>query len=366
MPTKPLPTKVAKVVKPRIPIAARRVFRLSLSISLSLALAYSMSLDLPYLVPVLAFMLGMQPAPPIALKGLISLLLMVTITMGTGLILSPMLMQYPVSAFLTITLGLYWSASITISQGKVLLGMFLTIGLTLISSAAFVNHQIAVTVLENFLLAITISVVCQWLIYPFFPELEVPKNQPEAAINDDALDTKWLSIRSTLTVLPAFFLALTNPLFYLPIVLKTVSLAQQSTGVSVRTAARELLGSTFLAGCFAILFWFLLDLVTSLWMFACWMLVFAIFMTSKFYQVFTSRFSAEFWQNTFVTMIILLGPAVEDSANGNDVYSGFAIRMGLFVAVSLYAFFAVYLLEVIRYSWLPILKKPKPVYRPNK
>jgi len=356
-----MPTKFAQAVIPRIPIAARRVFRLSLSISLSLALAYSMSMDLPYLVPVLAFMLGMQPVPPIGFKGLISLLLMITITMGTGLILSPMLMQYPLSAFLIITLGLYWSASLTINRGKVLLGMFLTIGLTLISSTAYVNHQIAVILLENFLLAIVIVVLSQWLIYPFFPELETPKEQsqeqPKVTLKNDVLDAKWLSIRSTLTVLPAFFLALTNPLSYLPIILKIVSLAQQTSEISIRDAARELLGSTLLGGCFAILFWFLLDLVTNLWMFASWMLVFAIFLTSKFYKVFTSRLSAEFWQNTFVTMVILLGPAIEDSANGKDVYSNFAIRMGLFVAVSLYAFFTVYLLETIRYSWLPILKK---------
>jgi hypothetical protein len=38
-----------------------------------------------------------------------------------------------------------------------------------------------------------------------------------------------------------------------------------------------------------------------------------------------------------VTMLILLGPAVEDSASGKDVYAAFAVRMGLFVAVTLYA-----------------------------
>jgi hypothetical protein len=36
-------------------------------------------------------------------------------------------------------------------------------------------------------------------------------------------------------------------------------------------------------------------------------------------------------------MLILLGPAFEDSASGKDVYAAFAVRMGLFVAVTLYA-----------------------------
>jgi hypothetical protein len=36
-------------------------------------------------------------------------------------------------------------------------------------------------------------------------------------------------------------------------------------------------------------------------------------------------------------MIILLGQSVQDSAAGKDVYTAFAVRMGLFVAVTVYA-----------------------------
>ena len=44
-------------------------------------------------------------------------------------------------------------------------------------------------------------------------------------------------------------------------------------------------------------------------------------------------------------MLILLGPAVEDSAGGKDVYTAFFSRLGLFVLVTFYAWFAVYFLE---------------------
>ncbi|MNN14671.1 hypothetical protein D3C81_1277470 [compost metagenome] len=47
-------------------------------------------------------------------------------------------------------------------------------------------------------------------------------------------------------------------------------------------------------------------------------------------------------------MIILLGLSVQDSANGQDVYSAFAMRMGLFIAISLYAWLMVYLLDQYR------------------
>lgn len=182
--------------------------------------------------------------------------------------------------------------------------------------------------------------------YPWFPEKQNTDEVPTVVKNNN--DSKWLAFRSTLIVLPAYCFALTNPLAYLPIMLKSVALSQQSFGIQLRVAARELLGSTFLGGCFAILFWFFLDLVTELWAFSAWMLIFSIYFISKFYQISKSYFSPSFWQNAFITMIILLGPSVEDSANGNDVYTAFAIRLGLFFAVTLYAILAIYCLEILR------------------
>ena len=49
-------------------------------------------------------------------------------------------------------------------------------------------------------------------------------------------------------------------------------------------------------------------------------------------------------------MLILLGPAVEDSANGKDVYKAFAVRMGLFLLITLYAWLALIFLEWLRAS----------------
>ena len=59
-----------------------------------------------------------------------------------------------------------------------------------------------------------------------------------------------------------------------------------------------------------------------------------------------------------MTLLILLGPAVEDSASGKDVYTAFFVRMGLFVAVTLYAWLAVYLLETLRTHHLTRVSGP--------
>ena len=52
-----------------------------------------------------------------------------------------------------------------------------------------------------------------------------------------------------------------------------------------------------------------------------------------------------------MTMLIVLGPVVEGSANGNDVYAVMFSRLRLFVVVTLYAWFSVYLFEYLRVRW---------------
>jgi len=331
----------------KMPLAARRVFRLSLTLALSLAGAYALQFPLPFLAPIFALLLTASPTPPMRLKGLLGLLVVVMITLGVGLLVIPLLRTYPFSAVLIVALGLYFSAYLTVNKGKALFGTLLTMGFTLISAAGTVDYGLAVLVIEALLLGIGLAIICQWLVYPWLPEDDSVKQTAEPASSDTA-SSNWIALRSTLIVLPAYLVALTNPAMYLAIIMKSVSLGQQSSQLSARQAGRELLGSTFLSGCFAILFWFLLDLATNLWMFFWWMLLFGVYFATKLYGVIASRFPASFWQNTVITMLILLGPAVQDSANGKDVYAAFAVRMGLFIAVTLYAWLAIIILEQLR------------------
>lgn len=325
--------------------------------ALSLAASYALQLPLPFLAPLFALMLTSSPARPMGLKSLFGLITLVLITLGIGLLLIPMLIHYPVSALLVVAVGLYFSNYLTINLGKGLVGAFLTVGITLISAAGTVSYLLAVSVIQALVLGIGLAIVCQWLVYPWFPEDSTPVKQA-APSQSSPEQSNWVALRATLIVLPAYLLTLTNPSMYLAIIMKSVSLGQQGSLVSARDAGKELLGSTFLGGFFAILFWFMLGMVTNLWMFFLWMLLFGVYFSSKLYQLIPSRHPASFWLNVALTMLILLGPAVEDSANGKDVYAAFAVRMGLFIAVTLYAWLAVYVLEKLRTGHLKRISMP--------
>ncbi len=326
-------------------ITAKRVFRLSLVTALSLASGYALNLQLPYLAPIFGFMFTIKPGPPMGLKGLIGITLVLAITLGVGILYIPLLVHYPITGFLLVALGLFFSNHISINKGQAAIGAFLTVGLTIISAAGVASFQLAFLLIKSMIISVGMMFICQHLVYPFFPEDVLP-SAPEDK-KPDSEKSMWLALRATLIVLPTFFMALTNPLLYLPIIMKAVSLGQQDSISNARNAGRELLGSTIIGGLFAVIFWFALKLQPNLLMFFWWMLLFTIYFSAKFYSVFKSNLPPSFWLNVVITLLILLGPAVQDSAGGKDVYKAFTIRMGLFVAVTIYAWLAIRLLDYL-------------------
>lgn len=78
------------------------------------------------------------------------------------------------------------------------------------------------------------------------------------------------------------------------------------------------------------------------------MLLIGIGVAVKIYGLRASKYSVDFWSTALVTMLILLGPAVADSANGKDVYQAFSVRMSLLVAVALCAWMTVLALDQLR------------------
>lgn len=346
-----------------MPLASRRVFRLSLTIALSLALAYGMQMTLAYVAPIFAVYLTMAPKPPMGLKGLVGAAIAVVMTTGIGLLLVPLLLNYPASALLIVLASLYLSNYLSINLGKGAVGALVTVGITVISAAGLYNFSLAQTVVETLVLSIGLVIVCQWIVYPLFPEdaTATPDKGPAPL----AAMSNWIALRATIIVFPVYLVTLTDPTSYLSVVMKAVSLGQQTSALDTRNAGRELLGSTFLGGCFAILVWTGLGIATNLWMFFLWVLLFAVYASSKIYGLLSSRFSAGFWKNTAVTMLILLGSAVQDSAADQDVYRAFAIRMSLFVVVTLYAWIAVLVLERLRVRRLDRGAQAIPVLEPR-
>lgn len=322
----------------------QRSLRLATGTALCLAASFGLALPIPFLAPVLALLFLATLNQPLPLKAGVVLALVAMLTTGVGLLLFPLLRYYPVSVLSLIGVGLFVVFRFGLRGGNNLIVTFLVIGLTMISAAGTASFELALLVIGALVKGLLLAVLVVTVSHGLFPE---PANAPPspAAPALAAEDVDRVALRATLIVLPAFLLALIDPASYLPIILKAVSLGQQSSTTTARNAGRELLGSTLLGGVLAILFWCALSLFVHLWMFFLWMMLFGLVLARKLYALSPTRFSPGFWLNTMITLIILLGQSVQDSAAGKDVYTAFAVRMGLFIAVTVYAGLMVHLLD---------------------
>lgn len=323
---------------------AQRALRLATGTAVCLAASFAMGLPIPFIAPVFAVLLIATLNRPLPFKAGLTLALAAMLTTGAGLLLIPMLRYYPLSGVLLIGIGLFLAFRFGLRGGSNLIATFLVIGLTMISSAGFADFDLAMMIIGALIKGLMLAVIVLTLSHWLFPE-SATSPSPPAAPTLPPQEVDRVALRATLIVLPAFLVALVDPATYLPIILKAVSLGQQSSTTTSRNAARELLGSTLLGGLLAVLFWCALSLFVHLWMFFLWMLLFGLVLARKLYALSPTRSSPGFWLNSLITLIILLGQSVQDSIAGKDVYTAFAVRMGLFILVTLYACLMVHLLD---------------------
>ncbi|MEM8844018.1 MAG: DUF2955 domain-containing protein [Pseudomonadota bacterium] len=336
-------------------IVARRVFRLSFTTALTLAIAYGIAIPFPFIAPMFAFLLTAIPSLRLNLKKLIGLVLLLALTLSIGLLIIPLINDYTLSGILVVGLGLYLSAYLTVNLGKGMVGTLLGVGFTTIPAAGAIDYALATIIIQSLIIGVSIAVLCQWIVYPFFPEDEsVPAKKD---IKKNATQSNWIALRFTFIVLPPFLLALINPAIFFKTIIKSLMLGLQGSEVEAKSAGRELMGSTLLGGLFAIIFWTFLKINPNLWMLFLYTLVLCVYFASKIYQVYPSRFSASFWQDVAVTMIILIGLAIIDSDNGSNVYQAFAQRMSVFIGLAFYAWGAIYFLDTLRHRNSAISKK---------
>ena len=317
-------------------ILGRRTLRVATGTALCLAVSFGLDLPIPVVGPVFAVFLLATQNRPLSFTAGISFALVVALTTGSGLLLVPLLRHYAFAGVMITGLMLFLAFRYGLRGGNNLVATFLVAGLTMISAAGTADFQLAATVVGALVKGLVLAVVVSVLVHRLFPEPVSAQPQRAAPVMPNGLAVR-VALRAAPVVMPVYLLAMTDPASYMPIIMKSVSLGRQSCTTSARSAARDLIGSTLLGGLLAVAFWFALRLFVDLWMFFLWMLLFGLLVGRKLYRISPTRYSPGFWLNSLVTMIILLGQSVQDSVAGKDVYSAFAVRMGLFLAVTLYA-----------------------------
>ncbi|MFQ2316743.1 hypothetical protein [Aeromonas caviae] len=327
--------------------ADRAVLRIGSGIGLATGICYGLALPMPHLGVIMAWVVLCRPGEPLSLgKGLLGGALLLAVMVG-GVLLVPLLTHYAMAAVLLVALLLYLLMQQAMA-GKGAAAMLLIMAITVIPVAGLIEQSLAIALAQMMGLGILIGTLVNRLAHALFPPLQVagaaarpvplPPEHPER-----------LALRAVAMVLPVWLMALGNPAFYIPAVMKTVTLAQQSTSLNARQAGQELVLSTLMGALLAFTLWLGLSLWPSLLMLVLMLALMTLWLARRLVPLVAGRFPPSFWSNAWITALILFGPAIEDSATGKDVWLAAAMRCGLYLVVAGYGWLCILLLE----QWWP-------------
>ncbi|HKN03029.1 MAG TPA: DUF2955 domain-containing protein [Buttiauxella sp.] len=320
----------------------RAVLRISIGTAIAALVCYGLALPMPHLGCIMAWIVLCQGKPLPIKKGIVVGVVLMATMIG-GVLMVPLLTHYPMPAMLFTGLLLYLLMLMGLA-GKGTQAMLLTTAVTIIPIAGLIEQSLAIGIAQMMGLGIIIGTVVNRFALALFP----PHPTPAAAAKPVALAPEspyQLALRAVLIVLPVWLLALSNPSFYIPAVMKTVMLAQQTNTLSAKQMGRELVLSTLMGAVLAAVLWFGLSIWPSLLMLVLWLALVSMWVARRMVRLAANRFTPSFWSNAWVTCLILFGPAIQDSASGKDVWIASAMRCSLYVAVALYGWACVVILE---------------------
>ncbi len=328
--------------------ADRAVLRIGTGIGLATGICYGLALPMPHLGVIMAWVVLCRPGEALGLKkGLAGGLLLLGI-MTAGVLLVPLLTHYALAAVLLVALLLYLLMQQAMA-GKGAAAMLLIMAITVIPVAGLIEQSLAIALAQMMGLGILIGTLVNRLAHALFPPLPVAGAAARAAPPPPPEHPERLALRAVAMVLPVWLLALGNPAFYIPAVMKTVTLAQQSTSLNARQAGQELVLSTLAGALLAFALWLGLSLWPSLLMLVLMLALMTLWLARRLVRLVAGRFPPSFWSNAWITALILFGPAIEDSATGKDVWLAAAMRCGLYLVVAGYGWLCILLLE----QWWP-------------
>lgn len=208
----------------------RAVLRMGVGSAIAALVCYGLALPMPHLGCIMAWIVLCQGKPLPIKKGMI-VGLVLTMTMIGGVLMVPLLTHYPFPALLFTALLLYLLMLMGL-RGKGTQAMLLTTAITIIPIAGLIEQSLAIGIAQMMGLGIIIGTVVNRFALVLFPPQATPASAVKVLLPPQS--PHQLALRAVLIVLPVWLLALSNPAFYIPAVMKTVMLAQQTNTLAAK------------------------------------------------------------------------------------------------------------------------------------
>ena len=334
------------------PVAARRILRLAFGTAVALWFSQVVAWDVSFIMPVLVSVLLAVPIPAPRLKQGLGFILALAIPVYAALLLLPFLYDYRAVGVLLLLAACFWSFYYSAKGGSPVLGAFLTMGLAVLTAVGSDSIDAAILVNKAIVINAVIAMLFVWLAHAFLPDPPTPANQaPRPAPPKPSREMAiWSAWRSTVIVFPVmiFFLLYSGSAAYLVVMIKVASMGQQVENDSTRKAARSLLLSTVFGGVAAIIMWQVLSIWPSLIMYTLMIALGGLIMGRRVFQGLAMHPQAGTWSYAFLTMIVIIAPAVMDSTGGAEAGVKFWDRLIMLLAATFYSVAAVTVYDAFR------------------
>lgn len=310
--------------------------------------------SLSFIAPIFTLLLLATPKPAPKLKGGIAIVLLVTLAAYGGLLLLPLLLHQTAVGILLLSLVLFQTFYFTSRGGNVVLGTLIIVSLTLTAAVGSVSLDAVLAAAQGVSIGALVGMAFVWIAHALLPDppsagqtaatpamSEGPVAPPVAAVV--APVARRSALRSLAIVLPVVLLLLfsSNSAGYIAVMIKVTSMTQQVNMSKTREAAVSLLLSTLIGGIAALIGWMILGVWPLLTLYTLLVALAALLMGRRIFLGNGMHPSVATWSYAYLTMIIILAPAVMDSLTGSSAGVAFFDRLAMFVGATLYGVVAV-------------------------
>ena len=323
-------------------VASRRILRMALGVTLSLLFSQAINWPMSFLAPVFTLVILALPFPAPSLVAGVKFVLALLLPVYAGtFILIPFLEYARLPGILLITLALFGSFYYSARGGSAIMGMFMTMGLTLIIAVGSVSIEALLSVIGGLWLGAITGIVFVWIAHALLPDLATePLGQGARAepARASAKAARRGALRSLLVVLPLaiFFLFSSSSMAYVAIMIKVATMGQQANADTSHEMGRSQIESTLWGGLAAVVAWQLMSVWPSLLMYGLVIALAALLFGPRLFVGKGMHPKAGMWSYAFLTMIIVLAPALLDGQTADGAGSAFYSRLILFVIIAIY------------------------------
>jgi hypothetical protein len=320
---------------------------MGLGTALGIAFSQAVGWPLAFVCPVFAVVLLSTPLPAPSLGGGIKFVLVLSLSTGAGLLLLPFLEHQRWVGIALLLLALFHSFYFPARGGSPILGMFTTVGLCMVATIGSVTITGMIEVVKGLTVGAIAGMLFVWLAHALLPDPPPDPGRAGAKRPAPPKPPERIAIRSALRslmiVLPVTLVLLfsSSSASYMVVMLKVATMGQQAQAEKSKALGRSLIQSTIIGGIAAVLIWEALSIWPSLLLYSLLIALTCLILGQKIFAGPAMAPNASTWSYGLLTGLIIIAPAVLDSATGGPAGAGFYNRLYLLTLAAVYGSLAV-------------------------